>query len=212
MPIQMLELETTSIVILYEQIDDGEISRDRLRSMISGESPRLIDMPGGPLIVHYEELPGTNCIVNERRIHLSQAGTVEPGQGNLAEMATAAGEAIGDATMVAYGLNFNVRGSIRDIDSIGQFLRDRFLRHREHLEMAVGGQISWMFPRLEYVIADVRYQLRIDPDPSDEAVFKAHLNVHHATESLPGVSELSLGLREGFEYLGRVLDEVLSTE
>jgi hypothetical protein len=204
------ELVSASIVIVFDVIDRRQISRDLLREMISGESPSYVDMPGGPLLVYYEGLPGTNCVINDRRILLSQGAQTEPGKGNLAEMANVAKAAIGDATMIAYGVNFYVKGSIEGIDNIGEFFRDKLLRGLRELETGVGARISGMFPRLEYVIADARYQLRIDPDPDREAVYGAQLNIHHATESLPEPKDLALALDEGFAHLGQVLDKVFS--
>jgi len=204
------ELVDASIVMVFDVIDRRQISRDLLREMITGESPLYVDMPGGPLIVNYEGIPDTNCVINDRRILLSQSGHVDPGKSNLAEMANVAKAAIGDATMIAYGLNLRVKGSIEGIDNVGEFFRDKFMRGLQELETGVGGRILRMFPRLEYVIADARYQLRIDPDPDREDVCGAHLNIHYATESLPEPSDLALALHEGFAHLGQVLDKMFS--
>lgn len=210
MPVYGLELERTSIVILCVAIDHGQISRDRLQEMIAGENRRLIDMPGGPLIIEYEDLPGTNCIINNRRIHLNQAGAIGPGEGNLAQMATVAAGAIRTATMVAYGKNFHAKGSIEGVENIGHFLRDKFLRNIDQLEQALQGPVAWLWPTLKYVVENVEYQLRIDHDHTDESIFKAHLNFHHAIDTLPGLEDLRLELREGFEYMRELLNRVLS--
>jgi hypothetical protein len=204
------ELVNASIVIAFDVIDRRQISHDRLREIIAGQSPLYVAMPGGPLLLNYEGLPETNCVVNDRRIHLNQGGQVEPGKGNLAEMAVAAKAAIGEATMIAYGLNFHARGSIEGINNIGVFFRDKLLQRLEQLETGVGGRISRMFPRLEYTIGDARYQLRIDPDAELEAVYGAQLNIHYATEALPERSDLALALHEGFTHLRQVLDSVFS--
>lgn len=210
MPVYGLELERTSIVILYVAIDHRQISRDRLQEMIAGEDPRLIDTPGGPLIVDYEALPGTNCVIHNRRIYLNQAGATEPGEGNLAQMATVAVGAIRGATMVAYGKNFYVKGSVEGVDNIGHFLRDRFLWDLDQLEIAFEGPVSWLSPKFKYVSGNVEYELGIDPDPGDATQFKARLNVHHATDSLPGLEDLRLELRGGFQYFRELLNRVLS--
>jgi len=209
MAVYGLEVERTSIVILYVAIDRRQISRDRLQEMIAGQHPRLIDMPGGPLIIDYEGLPGTNCIINNRRIYLNQHGAIEPGEGNLAEMATVAAGAIRSATMVAYGKNFDVKGSIEGVENVGHFLRDRFLRNIDQLEQALQGPVSWLSPTLKYVVENVEYQLSIDRDDTDESVLKARLNIHHAIDSLPSLENLRLELREGFEYLRALLNRVL---
>jgi len=112
--------------------------------------------------------------------------------------------------MVAYGKNFNVKGSIEDVENIGHFLRDRFLRNLDQLEQALRGPVSWLSPTLKYVVENVEYQLRIDRDDTDESIFKAHLNIHHAADILPGLEDLRLELREGFEYLKELLNRVLS--
>jgi len=170
----------------------------------------LIELPGGPLIVQYEALPGTECLINDRRIYLNQASPTEPGEGNLAEMTTVAAAAIPGTTMIAYGKNFEVEGSIEGVDNIGHFLRDRFLQDLAKLETAFGGPVLWLSPNLKYVVGDVEYQLRIGRHQKYDTIFKAHLNIHHATDSLPGLEELRRELRDGFHYLRGLLDKVLS--
>jgi len=210
MPIDRLEVERTSIIIVYVAIDTRQISRDRLQEMIPGENPQLVEAPGGPLIVNYEALPDTNCVINNRRIYLNQGGPIEPGEGNLAQMATVAVGAIRGSTIVAYGKNFHVKGSVESVDNMGHFLRDRFLRDSDQLEEAFEGPVSWLSPRFKYVVGNIEYQLGIDPYPGDDTLFKARLNIHHATDSLPGLEDLRLELREGFQYFSEVLNRVLS--
>jgi len=205
-----LKVERSSIVITYVKIDPRQVSRDRLQEMIAGENAQLIEAPGGPLIVNYEAPPGTHCIINSRRIYLNQGGPTEPGKGNLAQMATVAIGAIRGSTIVAYGKNFDANGSVEGVDNTGHFLRDRFLRDLDQLEMVLEGPLSWFSPRFKYVVGNIEYQLRIDPDREDETLFKARLNIHHATDSLPGLEDLQLELREGWQYFTELLNKVLS--
>lgn len=204
------ELQNATIVMLYDVIDHQQISRDAFRRMIAGERPQYMDMSGAPLVINYERLPGTTCIVNDRRIQVQQSGLREPGKGNLAEMATVAKAAIGEQSMISYGLNFTVKGSTQGVGNVGEFLRNKLLRGLPQLEAIFGGQISRMFPRLEYVIADVRYQLSIEPDPIDETAYRAQLNIHHVTDSLPEPSDLSSALDEGLAHLGEALNKTFS--
>jgi hypothetical protein len=180
--------------------------------MIAGENPRLIDLPGGPLMVDYERLPGTNCIINDRRIYLNQAGPTEPSEGNLAQMATVAASALQGATMVAYGKNFHVRGSVEAVGNMGRFLRDRFLRNLNQLEVAFGGPVLWLLPNFKYVVGNIEHRLAIDCDETDQSLFRARLNIHHDTESLPSLDDLSAELREGFQYLRELLSKLLKQE
>lgn len=210
MSVHALQLETSFVVIVYDKIDRRQVSRGRLQEMIPGQSPRFIDMPGGPLVVDFEALPGTSCVIDSRRIFLNQLGTTEPGKGHLARMAMCAADAIGDAVMNAYGKNYVVRGSIEAVEHVGAFLRDAFLNDVEELERRVGGSISWLSPRVKYVVEGTEYELRLDPDLSEEAMFRAQLNIHHATKSLPDANALSSELNEGFAYFQEILDKVLT--
>lgn len=210
MALRELGLEQASVVIAYDAIDRGQVSRDRLKDMIPEGEAQFIDTPGGPLIVVFEAVPGTSCIINARRIHVNQGGPVEPGDGYLAQMATVANEAIRGAAMVAYGLNFGVKASVESIDNIGQFLRDKFLRGLQDLEATVGGTVSWLSPNFKYVIGGIEYQLRMGADESDPALLRANLNVHHEVGSLPSRDDLSQEIREEFQRMSQLLDRLLS--
>ena len=210
MSVHGLKVERSSIVITYVKIDPRQVSRDRLQEMIAGENAQLIEAPGGPLIVNYEALPDTNCIINNRRIYLNQGGPTEPGEGHLAQMATVAAGAVRGSTIVAYGKNFEAKGSVEGVDNMGHFLRDRFLRDLDQLQTVFEGPVSWLSPRFKYVVGNIEYQLGIDPDREDETMFKARLNIHRAADSLPDLEDLRLELREGFQYLRELLNKVLS--
>lgn len=211
MALHGLEVEAANIVITYDAIDRGLVSRDRLLDMIEGEKPRLLDMSAGPLIVHYEQIPGINCIINHRRITLSQGGRIEPGQGNLSRMAVTASEAVRGARMVAYGFNFRIMGAVEGVSDVGLFLRDSFLREPEQLATAAGGPVSSLSLAFKYSVGDIQYRLGLDSDESDETLFRAQLNVHHATDTLPAEDQLSRELRQAFQYSGDLLERVLST-
>lgn len=210
MGVREQELERVSLVILYDAIDHRQVSRDHLREMIPEGEAQFIDTPGGPLIIVFEAVPGTNCIINTRRVHVNQGGPVEPGDGTLAQMATTASEAVRGAEMVAYGLNFGVKASVESMDNVGQFLRDKFLQGLQDLEATLGGTVSWLSPKFKYVIEDVEYRLRMDPDESDPALLRAHLNVHHEVGSLPSRDELSREILEESQRMSQLLDRLLS--
>lgn len=210
MPTQRLEVVQASIVMVYEAIDRVLISRDHLQKLITGQRPRLVDLPGGPLILDYPEVPGIGCLINERRIYLNQAGPTEPGEGKLADMALTAARAVVGATMVGYGDNFHVKGSIDSIGDIGHFLRDSLLRGVDQLQVALGGSIACLSPRLKYPVGNAMYELQIEPDDAESTVFRARLNIHHDTDSLPELDDLRSELREGFEYLRGLLSRLLS--
>lgn len=210
MALRELELQRASVVIAYDAIDHRQVSRDRLKDMIPEGEAQFIDTPGGPLIVVFEAVPGSNCIINARRIHVNQGGPVEPGDGNLAQMATVANEAVRGAEMVAYGLNFGVKASVESVDNVGEFLRDKFLQDLQHLEATVGGTVSWVSPKFKYVIENIEYQLRMAPEESDPTLLKADFNVHHEVGSLPSRDELSQEMREEFGRMSQLLDRLLS--
>lgn len=210
MALRELRLEQASVVIAYDAIDHRQVSRDRLKDMIPEGDAQFIDTPGGPLIVVFEAVPGTNCIINARRIHVNQGGPVEPGDGKLAQMATVANEAVQGGGMVAYGLNFAVKASVESIDNVGHFLRDKFLKSLEELEVTIGGSLAWLSPKFKYVVEGVEFQLGIDPVEGEPTLVRAHLNVHHAVQSLPTQDELSKELNEQFQYMSDLLDRVLS--
>lgn len=204
-----LTLQRASIVIVYDAIDRGRISRDRLREMIPEGDAQFIDMPGGPLIIAVEPIQDTNCIFDARRIYLNEGGQVEPGSGHLARMATVASSAVQGGTMVAYGLNFAVRASVEGTDSVGHLLRDKLLKSLGELEATVGGAVSWFAPKIKYVVGDVEFQLGMDPSEDEPTLLRAHLNVHHAVQSLPTQDELSRELGEQFQYMRDLLGRML---
>ena len=207
MGVREQELERVSLVILYDEIDHRQVSRDHLREMTPEGEAQFIDTPGGPLIVVFEAVPGTNCIINTRRVHVNQGGPVEPG--TLAQMATTASEAVRGAKMLAYGLNFGVKASVEGMDDVGQFLRDKFLQGLQALEATLGGTVLWLSPKFKYVIEDVEYNLRMDPDESDPALLRAHLNVNHEVGSLPSRDELSREILEESQRMSQLLDRLL---
>jgi hypothetical protein len=204
------ELEKASIIIVYDAIEHSHISRDRLREMIPEGDAQFIDTPSGPLIVSFQEIPDTNCIINARRIYLNQGGPLEPGSGHLAHMATVANEAVQGSNMVAYGLNFAVHASVKNTDNVGRLLRDKFLKRIEELEAETGGSVAWLSPKFKYIMEDVEYQLSIEPVEGEATLVRAHLNVHHTVQSLPTQDELSTELNERFQYMSGLLDRLLS--
>jgi len=112
--------------------------------------------------------------------------------------------------MKAYGKNYVITGSIEGVEDVGAFLRDAFLSDVQRLQQLLEGSISWLSPRIKYVADGTEYELRFDPDLSEQAVFTAHLNIHHATQSLPSADALSSELSNGFRYFKELLGKVLS--
>ena len=210
MGVRELELVKAAVVVLYDAIDHGHILRDLLREMIPEGEPQFIDTPGGPLIVVFEAVPDTNCVINARRVYVNQGGPIEPGDGTLAQMATTATEAIRDAQMLAYGLNLGIRISVVEMEDVGQFLRDEFLRGLQDLEATLGGSVSSLSPKFKYVIGNSEYSLRLDPDESDPRALGAQLNVHHDVGSLPSRDELSREIWEESERMTQLLNGLLS--
>lgn len=192
--------------MVYDDFDLSQIARDELRGMISGQVPNVIDVPE-LLTVIYPELQMI-CVVEGRRIRLNDTSGEDVGVRPLPKMAVVAHKAVLKGNLVAYGFNYEITGSIMDTDNSRDFILQKFLPSDRAWEKGLRGELTMLVPQLTYLRDDVRYQLRLQPHPSEGSGLKAHFNVHFAGVPLPEVEDLDSSLKRQFEDFVRTLEEL----
>ena len=188
-------LAEVNITVVYDNLDLDSISRDRLRGMLLDVQPPIMaDLPvvGGAIALTYEPLQ-TQCLIDQRRIRISNVGRAEIERrplSTIAQLAETTRGIVERASVVAYGFNYEVLVYLENEDDVGRFLRVRFLNDPEDLDNRFGGQIDSLDLRLHCVFDEKEYNFRFRPSGSDTSQLHISCNVHFRRDMLPTAGDL----------------------
>lgn len=195
MNIREWTLAEVNITVVYDNLDLDSISRDRLRSMLPDVQPPIMaDLPvvGGAIVLNYEPLQ-TQCLIDQRRIRISNVGRAEIERrplSTIAQLAETTREIVEGASIVAYGFNYEILAYLEDEDDIERFLRVRFLNDPEDLDNRFGSQIDSIDLRLHCVLHEKECNFRFRPSGSDTSQLQISCNVHFRRDTLPVAGDL----------------------
>lgn len=202
-----------NITVVYDGLDLDSISRDRLRSMLPDVQPPIMaDLPvvGGALVLNYEPLQ-TQCLIDQRRIRIGNAGRAEIERrplSTIAQLAVTTREIVEGASIVAHGFNYEVLAYLEDENDIGRFLRVRFLNDPADLDNRFGGKIDSLDLRLHCVFDEKEYNFRFRPSGSDPSQLQISCNAHFPRETLPAAGDLQRQILAEYGNLRAIVEKI----
>lgn len=190
-----------NITIVYESLNLQDVDRNKLREIIPGATPTVMDMPEVLVAVY----PPEPWIIQfgDRRMRVNLAAETDGlGDFPLWEHAIQAQQIIppDKAHLLAYGYNFDF-GVRFDGTTPQEKLISKFVLNRTVLEEELQGNLVSYLPRLVFSVGFVQYDIVFEP--IDNSRMKVHGNAHiqYPDIQLPLYDELKTSYLTEFERL-----------
>jgi len=204
-----LEIELANIVVLFEDLTDRDISRDKLRAVLPNAAPQVLEVPGFTQ-VSYPSLDADIVILwaDQARFEAKILNPREESWALLSKLATSGMKSIKRAKQTHFG--FNIFSVIQVNPSANELLLTYFNAPITSVNKHIEGQLTGMNFTLNYQQNGVKYQLGVIPDAKVESRLSVRLNAEFASSEFPKLDSLS-GLfaefRDNYTTLVRQLFE-----
>ena len=190
-----------NITIVYESLDLQSVDRNKLREIIPGVTPTVMDMPE-VLVAVYPPHPWL-IQVGDRRMRVNLAIEVDGlGDFPLWEYALKAQQIIpaGKAPLLAYGYNFDF-GVRFDGLTPPEILISKFVPNRQALEEEIQGTLVSYLPRLIFSNGTVQYDIVFEPMNNTRMNIHGNAHIQYPGIQLPSSEELKKSYVAEFERL-----------
>lgn len=189
MAFDVIPLPGVNLTLVYDALPLARINRDQLRKILN--DPQMVVMDTPEMIMIFAPGRGLLIQIGDQRVRITDQTPAALNSADLAALARRIHASIADATLIAYGFNYDLLLKATGAQTPAQILKARFLPDEEQVALLVRGQIETVAPRLIFHRGKTRYDLIFQPE---EEQLKAHANVHFAAASLPDLQELQRAL------------------
>lgn len=199
-----------NITIVYSALDLQTIDRNKIREVISGVPPTVMDTPE-MIVAVYAPHPWV-VQIGDRRIRINISGEMD-GLGDIPlwEYALKANELVpaDKASVIAYGYNFDFGVRFQDT-TLTDVLISKFVLNRQSLEDTLQGALISYLPRLIFKTGDIQYDIVFEP--MNNSQMKVHGNVHcqYANIQLPALEGLKSSYIAQYEHVRGVVMNLLN--
>ncbi len=199
-----------NITLVYDALDLQTIDRNKLRAVIPGSTPTVMDMPEVVVAV-YPPSPWL-IQIGDRRIRINVAAEIaDLGDFPLWEYAIKCNELIpaDKASVIAYGYNFDFRARFQN-GTPQDALISKFVSTRTQIEDLLQGTLVSYLPRIAFKTGDLYYEIAFEP--MNDAQMKIHGNAHfqYAGIQLPPLEGLKSSYITQYEHLRNVIEKLLN--
>ena len=185
MQIKNLTTQEFNFVIVYDELDLREISRDGLIRALPKHQPVLQEIPNELITTIYLELGPTACFITNRRVRVEKKGFT--GVEQTVELLAGVNElVVKHHNLVAYGFNYVLHSEMDDQAPI-EAIANTFLRDRASLEDKFGGDLVNTEVTVVFQRKPERIQLAFGH--SDKTMI-IRANVHFISSELPEKKKL----------------------
>jgi hypothetical protein len=180
-------LNQFNITLLYENLDLGLISRDKVVKVFE-ERPIFTELP--EVLIAVDQLQKRNVQIGNSRIHVNLQVDNEDVDNKVAWITDTVEKlisAVEESTLIAYG--FNVTGeAILEISNVGEYFKNKFLSEQKDIETTLGGSIISASPNFTVKQPDCDLVVALAPGINGLGF---HVNCHFASNSLPDNTYIS---------------------
>ncbi|RCK72742.1 MAG: hypothetical protein ANABAC_1276 [Anaerolineae bacterium] len=198
-----------NITIVYKSLDLQSVDRNKLREIVPGVTPTIMDMPE-MLVAVFPPYPWL-IQFSDRRLHVNlSVESNELGEFPLWEYAQRAHLTVSPdkAPLHAYGFNFDF-GVRFDGITPQELLISKFVSNRRALEEEIQGTLVSYMPRVVFSSDTIQYDIIFEP--IDENRMKIHGNAHieYPGIELPSSEELKALYKIQFERLRNTISKLI---
>ncbi|MBA4385465.1 MAG: hypothetical protein C0410_12075 [Anaerolinea sp.] len=199
-----------NITLVFDALDINSIDRNRLREIVPGKTPTLMDMPEMMVAVYPPE--PFIIQIGDRRIRLNLSAEIPVlGDFPLWQYAEQCNDLVNPdrAKLIAFGYNFDFGIQVSD-RTINDLMISKFVQNRHELEEIVNGELVNFLPRITYKNEKVQYDIVFEPFELNR--IKVHGNSHFQEEGLrlPKGDLLRESYLENFESIRGVVLNLLA--
>lgn len=199
-----------NITVVYNAFDLQIIDRNKIREIIPGVPPTVMDTPE-MLVAVYAPNPWV-VQIGDRRIRVNIGGGTD-GLGDVPvwEYAIKACELVplDKSAVIAYGYNFDFVAQFQGATP-NETLISKFLPDRHALEDTLQGELVSYLPRLTFKSGDTQYDIVFEPMTNSQ--MKVHGNVHfqYAEIDLPTLEGLKSSFIANYEHIRELVLKLLN--
>jgi hypothetical protein len=180
-----LRTSLANIVLVYDGLDQAQISRDTLNRALPGQTPIYTEVPGF-IITGFQNVRALVILTIEaRRVEIKIDEPTDDSWNTLTHLASIAVTAISNATLVAYG--FNIFASLNIIENLDarSFLLEQFGEPVDLISKQLGSPLVSMSAEFIFDRNGARYKLNLIPDEQGGSAMVIRQNVHYDGREFP---------------------------
>lgn len=199
-----------NITIAYNALDLQTIDRNKIREVIPGVHPTVMDTPE-MIVAVYAPNPWV-LQIGDRRIRINIGGNLDNlGDVPVWEYALNASNLVplDKSSMIAYGYNFDFDVQFQGVTP-NDTLISKFLPDRQALEDTLQGELVSYLPRLTFKSGDAQYDIVFEP--MNNSQMKVHGNVHfqYTDISFPSIEGLKSSYIAHYEHVRGLIMKLLN--
>jgi hypothetical protein len=181
--IEELSFRLGNVVLLYNDLPNARVSRDKLFSLFEGKDTEHFEV-GPLLLVRFKaQKIDVSLLLPENRVEVKIENPGDNEWKSLAETAVQVYSTIQGSSLKAFGYNYFADIVLTGAKSAEAFLVDKFGSSLEGVEQQIGSKIDTLAMTLTYKKDGGQRQLTLGPKPG-ERVLAVHLNVHYESDHL----------------------------
>lgn len=183
-------LSSYNFIVVFRELRLNEVLLMGVRRLLPAlPNPLVTEIPNQLIGVVYPD-HAIQCQFANRRVDIRHSPRTEMvGEEPFSDVAVAAVERAkesGSQDVIAYGFNYDVQMQLRDYDSPGQYIVNRFIANPNLLTAIFGGHIEDGKINVSIAGGDCRVNFDLEGIPPDAPnLLKAHVNYHFADQAPP---------------------------
>jgi hypothetical protein len=202
--ISELQLNQFNITLVYETLDLGHVSRDKVAKIFE-ERPIITELP--EVIIAVDQSQKRNVQFTNRRVHITLQVDNEDVDNKVTWITNAIiklSSAVEKSTLKAYGFNLDGEG-ILEMENIGKYFKDKFMLGQKAIENTLKGPIISTSPN--FTVKQPDCDLLVAFRPGINAV-GFHVNCHFVSNSLPNDKDMYRQFHEKLSVIKELLAEI----
>ena len=204
MIISDFRLNQLNITLLYESLDLGHVSRDKVAKVFE-ERPIITELP--EVIIAVDQTQKRNVQFGNRRIHINLQADNEDVDNKVTWITNAVIKlalAVEEGSLIAYG--FNIDGeAILEMANVGEYFKDKFLLEQKAIESTLNGPIISTSPNFTVKQPDCDFVASFMPGTNG---FRFHVNCHFVSNSLPDDMDICRQFQEKLSVIKELIADI----
>lgn len=213
--IQNWRIHTANMVMVFDSLQNGEISLDRLRKPVGNTKPEIVDARDILVIQYHEDQIQAAFVLEQSRLDIrivmpqsqSDAAVLRSIKA-LVAVALNSRKAVKKTDLVAYGFNYFSQGVVAEHQEARQLFLDLFREPVSRLEKLLGGEIAAISPQINYLKDGRGYQLNFRPNVLGKKEMAINFNAQFDEGELPDAKSLVKAMITGRDEFHDTLNRV----
>ncbi|MHB8077411.1 hypothetical protein [Desulfosporosinus fructosivorans] len=204
MNISDFRLNQFNITLLYETLDLGLISRDKVVKAFE-ERPIITEFP--EVLIAVDQSQKRNAQFGNRRIHINLQVENEDVDNKVKWITNTIiqiASAVEDSKLIAYGFNIDGESTL-EIINVGEYFKDKFLLEQKAIENTLKGSIVSTSPNFTVKQPDCDFNVALIPGVNNLGF---HVNCHFESNALPIDTEMYRQFQGKLSVIKELLSEM----